>query len=1006
MGFELVNYSYMYRSSEIAGFGRGKSIDQNKRLREEVEDAFVEAEDVRQLLLGGSALFEESLRDCKLGSRYASDYQPIVEKVPHDALALPRFWADVFQKDQHHDIAPHGMFSALPPDIQGDPEIQNIFFGHSDFCITYVPRSVLERVQPSLVVEEWLSIKLDSSDEWMVNRTPWKAFSPSEKKQFVKNALEAGLFLALEKNKAEFSETVSEEEWNEIVRTEFRKNPDKLVDALKGDSERPMALFSKDELRELLRLPDQLRAWRGDAPSYFLQLPLPIVRTLEFEEGEVSEWKARVESYTPLNEGFDGYEKMTMSDRAWTISLLGKRALSFEQGYQGFVGGTLPSLMQKMSPAAVPKTLEEIQPFLYHQGELSAKDLCDGVLRTVIESQGASAFRTLETLQERVDNPWGDSDNRLMDLYKIILPDKESIKVFRNLMSKTGTRFQDFLSFYLDTRFGRDEMGNLGLSMETRSFGQESHLVTFVDSKLPWTPSILRDYETRIASGRSAKIVAKELCEEVREDVDAIVGGEMQEKGELNDYQLGLLSHVFPPALGVSREEYVRLIRRREDRSQDIPFEWEPFQGREVVFPLGKWELSEGERFETVPWARLSEVITWVNDKKIVIEEKDKAEANEIIVSPSAVIEIGRSMVRILSESNAVTTKAALRDGYALFLARGGAKLPDFISGREEGARLFEWSKDSLRDVVDAALRAYHEADAATFEIEVGEATRKDIPPKAKKAIAKSVSGIMRNTKMEEGQKTDRIKAILQGAGVELEGDIYQQIQSKIETIGDDDVMLEKTVTIVIDEILAGAKGATSEAGKISSIIVQKILGADAVGIEKEMAKWSFIEGAEGGEERKLQFQITKKKLHAVAGLNMGVCVAVDDQLWNKPEFSNVVLFGDDGVARGGMHFEVVRDQRRTYLSLPGINPSLTVLREVSGKRLLQAMLDYAKECAKAVGADAILIPTNATIFSNREELHGVVREMKLPTKSLSQSHQFSYSPFAYSWRDAYEMTV
>ena len=172
------------------------------------------------------------------------------------------------------------------------------------------------------------------------------------------------------------------------------------------------------------------------------------------------------------------------------------------------------------------------------------------------------------------------------------------------------------------------------------------------------------------------------------------------------------------------------------------------------------------------------------------------------------------------------------------------------------------------------------------------------------------------------------------------------------------------------------------------------------------MAKWNFIEGAEGGEELKLQFEITKKRLHTVAGMNMGVCVAVDDKLWNKPEFMNVVLFADDGVARGGMHFEIVRDGEKKYLSLPGINPSMTALRKVDAQKLTEAMLQFAKGAAKAIGAEAVLIPTNPAIFSNRNELRGIIKGKKLPIKSLNEPHQFSYSPFPYKWQDAYEMTI
>jgi hypothetical protein len=139
----------------------------------------------------------------------------------------------------------------------------------------------------------------------------------------------------------------------------------------------------------------------------------------------------------------------------------------------------------------------------------------------------------------------------------------------------------------------------------------------------------------------------------------------------------------------------------------------------------------------------------------------------------------------------------------------------------------------------------------------------------------------------------------------------------------------------------------------------------------------------------------------------MGVCVAVDDALWNKETFSNVILWDESGIARGGMHFEVVEDGDKTYLSLPGINPSSAALSQAGGERLLGAMLDFAKEAARRIGAEAVLIPTAKEIHSNRAEIQQTITEKGYKTNPLKKGiHEFSYNPHPYDWQDAYVVEV
>ncbi len=988
----------MAKSQETIGFGRGRSVDQQKRFREEMLETDLEqqgeAEEIQDIEQGLQQ-FELGLAKIPNDDRgrdWASIYIPVIDQIDSKLLSDPRFWKHALIK-HGYEIGIAGLFSALPAGVQSIPEIQQIFFSQPDFSTMYVPRAVMERVEPELAREKWSQIRMT---EDTFGRAPWKQFTPEQKRKLVDEALGANVSIyAMDVCRNDFSDAIPVDEWNTIAREKYRNDQRAILEAIKGDDlGRLQELLTNKELRSILSSPA-----RGKTPAY-MSLTLPVMREIEFSENDVTNWQFNQREQTALSSGFDGFEKMTPEDREWALSLIPDRAKGYKEEYQNFIRQQLPKIIQQLPPAAVSHNLNSVADMMYDTWELPPKEVVDGVIRPTLESQGASAFRTFGFLRDSI---WDSGHQANRSILDIMVPDEGSAKLLRYIQSKTGARFQDFLEFYQEINFAKDSpTDTTWYTVFGQSLGTQQNLAPYLDSKLPWTRQLYNDFSSRLKSGQTIKDVVREMSAEVGKAIAQIQSGVWPEGG-LDEEKLGLLSHVFPPALGVSREEYARLVQRRKDRQDDIPPEWETLQGETVSFPVGKWELAKGETFELSPWNRIGEAVADVNDKKVITEEKEQVGKDEILMSQVQIVEVGRRMVRILTESSSASTKAALRDGYALFLARGGTKLPDFVSGREEAARLTEWSKDALRDVIDAALRAYHEADPVTFEAEVTAATRREISPKAKKAMTKSIVGMLGNQRMTAEQKSERMRVMLKDLGVAFEGDPYEQVRSSIEGIEDKDV-LESAVAAIVELMLFESEGTTTEAGKVSSQIVTKILGSDGPAMDRQLEKWLFIEGAEGGEQRQIRFEISKRKLHAVAGLNMGVCVAVDDQLWNKEDFSNVIMFGDDGVARGGMHFEIVQDGKKKYLSLPGINPSLTMLREVSGERVLRAMIDFAKRSAQAIKAESVLIPTNPTIFTNREELHGLVREMKLPTKSLSEHHQFSYAPFAYSWQDGYEI--
>ena len=981
------------------GFGRGRSVDSRRSFDQDIQDAELERaeeeEVVGQGLLGfGLAMDKFNLEK---GGNWASDYEALAEHVDNDAIESPAFWKKVFQ-EYKLSITAHGLFSSLQTELQRDPNIQEVFLSQDNFSLSQLPRTALENLGKDNVVDELLR----DGRGFIMERVPWGFFSADEKREFVLSQIEinkgASMGLnALNGVRGQFADVVPDDEWRMILKEKLIGDYWGLIESVRGDLENLQKQFSNADLREMLMKTQDI-----EKPIYF-SFDLSTLRKLEFAEGEIDLWKENCIKMTNIDAGFEGYSKMTLEDQKWTLQELPGRAASLDEGYREYMSNKLPKQLRRLPVGAVEKTMTSIRRLIsdsFGDQEVQPEDMSE-IVRSTLDAQGASGFRSLDFLSYRLHSPYGNGEEDI-NMVDHLLPNKDSIKVYKQVMSRTGARFQDFLAFYSDLRFFKDDEGRL-LTAPEKSLMEEKLLLPYIDSGLPWVPEIFEDYERRVYERGDHDEIAAELLEEVRAKIDNIRLGELPED-EFDEETKALLVHVFPPALGVSREEYSVLIERRKNRQDDVPYEFEALQGREVSFSLGNWELEEGKEFSTKPWGRMSEVVSDINDKKIITETREDIKPDEFLLDQEKLVDIGREMVNLLKRSNSTKTIESLRDLYALYLSRGGAKLPDFVTGREEGARMTEWAKDALRDTIDTALKAYRETNAEKFDLEVLAATRRDVKPKARKSISGAITGMLRSANMSDHKKTERIKGILERVGISVEGDVLGTFRDLFENADSENPGVD--IDNYVKELLQGSTGTGNQAGKLSPIIVSKILGGDADGMKHEMAKWDFIEGAEGGEERKLQFEITKKKLHAAAGMNMGVCVAVDDKLWNKREFMNVVLFADDGIARGGMHFEIVRDDSKTYLSLPGINPNMTALREVDAQKLTDAMLDFARDAARAMGAESVLIPTNPAIFSNREELHRIVTGKNMPVRSLSQSHRFSYSPFAYEWQDAYEIEV
>ncbi|MCF6277080.1 MAG: hypothetical protein L3J07_04580 [Candidatus Magasanikbacteria bacterium] len=636
----------------------------------------------------------------------------------------------------------------------------------------------------------------------------------------------------------------------------------------------------------------------------------------------------------------------------------------------------------------------------------------------VCNSQSVGSFRFL------------DFTSKLIEFERVI--SEKDFSLLSEIAIRQGIRAIETMDF-LTKQHGK----------YNESLSENKNLKEFIFSGLPTIQDIYKEYLSIIEDDSLTDLERKTELNNLKEKVLKIQGqiikggGENSENKEDEKMLVGLTYDVFSPASSIGRAQYENLLSRREDRTKDIPQELMDLNKETKITAVykkfGFWNLKEGEKTDFT----LPEKYTGFIDK-INKTAKEKKEENKDW--RAEYVKLAQQLLRT-KKINWKEKNEVFQDIYRL-IASGA--VPG-VAGIEKKGDTFEDNKqlldlvgDKFKDAIDIALKTYKEENPEEYEKDVDIATKLVINKKAKKGIVKSMVGVLKQyTRVPKhkifDEDTDRfvnskIKRILKKYSIHFEGDILSELvnnEKLMESVEKIDVEIgenEKTEdikarmeaeTMEMEQILKEyfqEKLLNAEmnrnAGKLSSELAGKFFGEEKNKLQDDISKYEFVEGG-GGSGKPLRLEISKHKLHSVAGLNMGVCVAVDEKLWNKETFMNVILWDDEiKKSQGGMHFEIVEDKGEKYLSLPGINPTPKLLASANPESIYDQMIEFAKKSAKAIGAKGVLIPTRGEIHSNRAEIHKIVQDKKYPVHSLENSHDFSYKPYIYSWKDTYFIEV
>jgi hypothetical protein len=336
------------------------------------------------------------------------------------------------------------------------------------------------------------------------------------------------------------------------------------------------------------------------------------------------------------------------------------------------------------------------------------------------------------------------------------------------------------------------------------------------------------------------------------------------------------------------------------------------------------------------------------------------------------------------------TKREILADIYSYYL-NGRRPLPHTPESAEDLLQYREFLAEAVREIVQEALFRHREADPERYRRQT--AARLTPRPRISKGL---VSAVRKTLEALHTGAIDREEALAR---------LRRQLRGFDLSVPETEERVLSAEPTLLHEVLTSLEPAAAEAneGDEQKRILLDLVGSDLAAMQRELfggdgapAKVEYRR-AQGGPELVLEMVVTKRRAHAPIGFCEGVCTAPDEQLWERPEFMQVIFWGPGRQAWGGMHLLVVEEEGTEYLTLPGINPSMKLLQDIEADAFLDAALDFAQNLCAAWKLEGVWLPENLTILSNRGPIQQAIRNRDLPSRR-TVPHQFSYSPYAYSF--------
>lgn len=481
-------------------------------------------------------------------------------------------------------------------------------------------------------------------------------------------------------------------------------------------------------------------------------------------------------------------------------------------------------------------------------------------------------------------------------------------------------------------------------------------------------------YKTARETGDQARVA--EMVQTVGELQTKVYEGEMSPADFANPLYPAVVYYTFPPAVGLTQQQYDQLNRSRPDRQDQIPGELDDFQHRRLEVATGRYVLEGDEELNLEVWQEMGKTVRKVNAAFDAGELKDI----DAVTVAETLIEM-----YVQRGSNQPEKRSFLFDTmYRFHLLKDGGKL------------------ETGYEISVAGLMKYKEF--------LGEHVKNDLirecllrwkisKPEAFVALQEQV--IQQHLDASIGQVLASVRAINKQTNEAKKQTAIAKLNDFLSTYGLQFEDVKDASRSEIVDLLSKALGTVADEELVIRLISAGLMGPINVNMRREIDKFSFESEVGEQETRHLELVISKRREHGVAGYNMGVCVTPDTRLWDDNTFFNVIIFDQEThTAAGGMHVLI----REGYVCLPGINPSIQLLSTVDTSQLYDQLITYAKAIASKMGLKGVLIPTYKVIHSNRSQIQSHIQAQKYKIVTLLRTADFSYNPYHYSFKECYQV--
>jgi hypothetical protein len=547
------------------------------------------------------------------------------------------------------------------------------------------------------------------------------------------------------------------------------------------------------------------------------------------------------------------------------------------------------------------------------------------------------------------------------------------LDVLRDIVTQAGVRAADILLNLLRPAMQHGLLQDL--TAERDLLQRYLREVSFPDARLyARYRDIQRDSGTTEAEKRARSVLLREEIDTLQQ---ALRQGALSPKQEASSLLGVALSHLFPPALGATRRDYVELYQRVPDRPEDIA-RWAPapeLRQRRYTLARGSWQLREDASLDRGPWELVLDVL-----RELPPPEEEAA------------AELGWELLRIWTEGR-LGREATQRALLARMFARmklGGLLLPTEARTAAQLLTIQELLSDQLRDLVEEVLLAARKEDRERFNRLVQDklAPPARIGPGLLKAVQGTVEAFQAGTlgPEEAAERLARQLSIFEVDAPSLLGALARARSTEERK----QVLASLTPRRV--ELEPG-----KEIHRIHADFVGQLVQAMQRELHGSPERPGALEYRASSDSLVLEFELTKRKAHAAVGYCEGVCTATDLALWNRPEFLQCIFWDEEGIAQGGMHLLIVEEDGRRYLTLPGINPSVRLLARVEATVFLDAVVDYSWRLARQLGLQGVWVPASPAIHSNRRAIHEELERRGWALRA-GQLHAFSTEPYRYAF--------